>query len=88
MDNRTRFQQLLDQYGIPQASRTNLSTAKIIAAVTKVPCSDRAVRSWLNDPAKASSRPCPDWALTALVTGIGYMQRAVEPLAANVISSE
>jgi hypothetical protein len=79
MDNRTRFKQLLDQYGIPQASKDNLSAAKIIAAVTKVPCSDRAVRSWLNDPTKSSSRPCPDWALTALQTGIGYMQRAVEP---------
>jgi hypothetical protein len=35
------------------------------------------VRSWLNDPDKPSTRPCPAWAVDAVEKGIGYMQRAV-----------
>jgi hypothetical protein len=79
MDNRKQFLQLLELHGIPQTSKDKLSAVKIIAAITGKPCSDRAVRTWLADPLTPSSRPCPDWALAALVKGIGYMKRAVEP---------
>ncbi|KPX35770.1 hypothetical protein ALP91_200259 [Pseudomonas savastanoi pv. glycinea] len=58
MDNRTRYLQLLDTYGITQAK-----SAELIAAVTSRPCAVRTVRSWLNDPEKPSSTPCPDYAV-------------------------
>ncbi|MGF6996833.1 hypothetical protein [Paraburkholderia sp. GAS32] len=61
MGNRERFQQLLADHGITQAV-----SAALICEQTQRPCSVRAVRSWLNDPAKASSRECPAWAVAAL----------------------
>lgn len=72
MDNRTRYLQLLKDYGITQAK-----SAELVAAVTQRPCSPRTVRSWVNDPVKPSSSPCPDWAVAALEKAIDYMQRAV-----------
>ena len=72
MDNRTRYLQLLSAHGITQAY-----SAVLITAVTQRPCSERTVRSWLNDPGKPSARPCPAWAVEAVEKGIGYMQRAV-----------
>lgn len=44
MDNRTRYLQLLKDYGITQAK-----SAELVAAVTQRPCSARTVRSWVND---------------------------------------
>lgn len=73
MDNRTRFLSLLKDNGITQAK-----SAVLIAAVTQRPCSPRTVRSWVNDPTKASSTPCPGWAVAALEKAIEYMQRAVQ----------
>lgn len=70
MDNRTRFRQLLDHYGIKQKR-----SAELIAAVTSRPCSDRTVRSWINDPDKKNSHPCPDWAVEALEKAIHFMQK-------------
>lgn len=70
MDNRTRYRELLDLYGITQAR-----SAELIAAVTGRSCSVRAVRSWLCDPEKPSSSPCPDWAVAKLEKAIDYMQR-------------
>lgn len=72
MDNRERYRQLLDAHGITQAK-----SAELIAAVTKRSCSPRTVRSWLNDPAKPSSSPCPDWAVARLEEAIDYMARYV-----------
>lgn len=72
MENRTRYLQLLKAYGITQAK-----SAELVAAVTLRPCSARTVRSWVNDPEKPSSSPCPDWAVAALEKAIDYMQRAV-----------
>lgn len=72
MDNRARYLNLLSTYGITQAK-----SAVLIAAVTQRPCSVRTVRSWLNDPEKPSSRPCPDWAIEALEKAIDYMKRAL-----------
>lgn len=73
VSNRMRYQQLLDAHGI-----TQVYSATLIEAVTKRPCSPRTVRAWLNDPAKPSSRQCPDWAVSALEQAIRYMQLAVE----------
>ena len=72
MDNRTRYRQLLDAHGITQAK-----SAELIGAVTGKPCAVRTVRSWLNDPEKPSSSPCPDWAVRTLEKAIDYMQRVV-----------
>ena len=72
MDNRTRYLQLLKDYGITQAK-----SAQLIAAVTGRPCAVRTVRSWVNDPEKPSSTPCPDWAVAKLEQAIEYMQRAL-----------
>jgi len=72
VDNRARYLQLLDTYGITQAK-----SAELVAAVTGRPCAVRTVRSWVNDPEKPSSSPCPDWAVIALEKAIDYMQRAL-----------
>ena len=72
MDNRARYLQLLQDNGITQAY-----SATLLEAITYRPCSARTVRSWLNDPSKPSSRPCPDWAVAALAKAIDYMQRLV-----------
>lgn len=61
MDNRARYQKLLDEHGLTQAD-----SAALICEYTRRPCSVRAVRSWVNDPKKPSSRACPDWAVDAL----------------------
>jgi hypothetical protein len=61
MDNRARYQKLLDEHGLTQAD-----SAALICEYTRRPCSVRAVRSWVNDPEKPSSRTCPDWAVDAL----------------------
>lgn len=73
MDNRARFLQLLDTYNITQAR-----SAELIAAVTGRSCAVRTVRSWVNDPTKKSSTPCPDWAVKNLEKAIHYMERAVQ----------
>lgn len=65
MSNREEFKRLLTENGITQAD-----SAALICAQTQRPCSVRAVRSWLNDPDKPSSRPCPDWALEALTNAL------------------
>ena len=72
MDNRTRFLHLLEAYDITQAR-----SAELITAVSGRPCAARTVRSWVNDPTKKSSSPCPDWAVTNLEKAIHYMERAV-----------
>lgn len=61
MTNREKFQALLAQYGLTQAE-----SAALICQQTQRPCAVRTVKSWLNDPLKPSSRPCPDWAVIAL----------------------
>jgi hypothetical protein len=68
MDNRERFRHLLKVHNIKQRE-----SAVLISAWTERPCSERTVRSWINDPARPSSNPCPDWALVALEKAIGYM---------------
>ncbi|MHB2250822.1 hypothetical protein ACX64O_28695 (plasmid) [Pseudomonas fitomaticsae] len=56
---------------------TQAKSAELIGAVTGRPCAVRTVRSWINDPEKASTSPCPDWAVAALEKAITYMQRAL-----------
>ncbi|HFK2002884.1 TPA: hypothetical protein ACGW3W_002179 [Pseudomonas aeruginosa] len=72
MDNRERYLKLLATYGITQAK-----SAELITAVTRRPCAVRTVRSWINDPEKPSSSPCPDWAVDALERAIDFMKQAV-----------
>jgi len=64
--NRELFRQILVDYNITQAE-----SAALICKQTQRPCSVRAIRSWLNDPDKPSSRECPDWALAALNNALG-----------------
>lgn len=45
---------------------TQIKAAEMIEEFTCRPCSVRSMRSWLNDPTKPSSRPCPDWVLSTL----------------------
>lgn len=73
MDNRARYRQLLKTYKITQAQ-----SADLIEAVTMRSCKERTVRTWLADPATASARPCPAYALKALEKAIAYMYRAVQ----------
>lgn len=61
MTNRERYQAILKQYRLTQAA-----SAALICQQTQRPCAVRTVKSWLNDPSKPSSRPCPDWAIAAL----------------------
>lgn len=49
---------------------TQSKAAYLICEYTRRPCSVRAVRSWINDPTKPSSRNCPDWAIEALLNAI------------------
>ncbi|MDF9779259.1 hypothetical protein OKW11_006305 [Pseudomonas baetica] len=65
MDNRTRFKTLLDEHDLTQAE-----SAALICGFTHRSCAVRTVRSWLNDPEKPSSYPCPDWAVNALESAI------------------
>lgn len=64
-DNRAAFLALLSDNGLTQAK-----AATLICEYTRRPCSVRTVRSWVNDPEKPSSRPCPDWAIEALSNAI------------------
>lgn len=64
-DNRTAFLSLLTDNGLTQAM-----AARLICEYTRRPCSVRTVRSWVNDPDKPSSRPCPDWAVEALTEAL------------------
>jgi len=61
MTNQEKLKQL-----ISTASITQREAAELIAAQTSVPCSERAVRSWLADSEKSSARSCPEWAILAL----------------------
>ena len=60
-DNRLIFRAILVEHELTQAE-----AARLISEFTHRPCSVRAVRSWLNDPEKPSSRACPEWAVNAL----------------------
>ena len=51
---------------IQQANITREEAAQHIAEETKRPCSWRTVQAWLADPALASARKCPDWAIDVL----------------------
>jgi len=71
MDNREAFQRLLAKHKLTQAD-----SAALICKQTQRPCSVRAVRSWLNDPDKPSSRACPEWALSALINALNTRENA------------
>lgn len=49
---------------------TQAEAARIIEETTHRPCSVRTFRSWVGDPKKISSRPCPDWVLPVLELAI------------------
>lgn len=70
MTNQEKYLQLLAEFGVTQAE-----SATLIAEQTQRPCSVRTVRSWLNDPTKASSRPCPNWAIEVLEKSLNKMKK-------------
>lgn len=72
-DNRAAFLALLLDNGLTQAK-----AATLICEYTRRPCSVRTVRSWVNDPDKPSSRPCPDWAVEALTNAVEKDKRSNE----------
>lgn len=61
MDNREKLKSILKLNNITQAK-----SAELLCIQTQRPCSVRSIRSWLCNPNKPSSRPCPDWAIEAL----------------------
>lgn len=65
MENRAKLRQILAEHNITQAE-----SAMLICKQTQRPCSVRAIRSWVNDPDKPSSRGCPDWAIAALLKAL------------------
>lgn len=70
MTNREKYLTLLADFELSQAK-----SAELIATQTQRPCSARTVRSWLNDSDKPSSRPCPDWAIEALVKQVKKIKK-------------
>jgi len=68
MSNGEKLRRILFEHRL-----TQVQAARIICSITMRPCSLRAVRAWLTDPAKPSSRPCPDWV-------IEVMEQAVKEL--------
>lgn len=72
MSNREALRSLIDRASISQGM-----AAEYIAKETKVPCSERSVRSWLADTALVSARPCPDWALEALERKLRRLKKIV-----------
>lgn len=73
-DNRAQFLALLADYGLTQAK-----AAYLICEYTRRPCSVRTVRSWVNDPDKPSSRPCPDWAVEVLAEALQTNRAKEQP---------
>ncbi|MDL1250239.1 hypothetical protein PST86_14675 [Yersinia pestis] len=61
MNNREKLRVFLFENRLTQKK-----AAEMIEELTCRPCSVRSMRTWLNDPTKSSSRPCPDWVLTVL----------------------
>lgn len=61
MDNREMFMQLLRYFGL-----TPKKAAELICIQTMRPCSVRAIKSWVSNPGKPGSKPCPEWAVKAL----------------------
>jgi NADPH-dependent 7-cyano-7-deazaguanine reductase QueF len=70
IDNKTRFLAILKNHGITQAQ-----SAVMIAAATQRHCSDRTVRSWLNNSKSGKVRPCPDYAIKGLEFAVAAIQR-------------
>jgi len=71
MDNRERFKSLLATH-----EKTQAEAAALICGYTHAPCAVRTVRSWINDPTKPSSNPCPDWAVAALEAALSAEKQA------------
>lgn len=72
MSNQEALRSLIDRASITQGM-----AAEYIAKETKVPCSERSVRSWLADSTRVSARPCPDWALKALEKKLRRLKKIV-----------
>lgn len=68
-DTRQEFRDLLATHRLTQDR-----AAALICGYTHRPCSVRAIRSWVNDPDSPSSRPCPDWAVSALTAAIASLR--------------
>jgi len=70
MTNSEKFNQIRLKNNLTQAE-----CAALICKLTQRPLSVRTVRSWLNDPDKPSSRPCPEWAVDALLNAISTQKK-------------
>lgn len=70
MKNQAKFLELRARAGITQTE-----AAQYIADQTMRPCALRTVQAWEADTEKASARPCPDWAITALETRLKVLRK-------------
>ncbi|HAF2404735.1 TPA: hypothetical protein G8N69_004837 [Salmonella enterica] len=69
-ENRAKLLKLLAEHNITQRE-----AAELIREESMRPCTERAVRTWVNDPDKPSSRPCPQWAIDVLLTALSKRKR-------------
>ena len=63
--NQARLRELMEQHRVTAAG-----VAKLLSAAGGRPVARTTVLSWLVDPARPSSYPCPSWAVALLETVI------------------
>ena len=68
--NRNKLLKILAEHKITQRE-----AAELIKEESMRPCTERAIRTWVNDPEKPSSRPCPQWAIDVLLAALSKRKR-------------
>lgn len=73
LENRVKLNALLDEHDIGQTK-----CAEILCKMTGIPCSVRAVRSWVCDPEIMSARTCNDWVIENMEKYIAQKKKKEE----------